>query len=160
MKRGFTLIELLIVMVIVGILVTIALPKYRTAMERGRATEGLTNLKAASDWINAKYVLNGNSYPANSFLTATEITNGSASRVVIGSNSRSVYFSTPAFADSCSGADKCIVSHRQQGDIVYYTLTAYNKDGELIKITCTGTDKQLCEPLGMTLNGSQYEMVF
>lgn len=29
MKKGFTLIELLIVMVIVGVLVTVSLPKYR-----------------------------------------------------------------------------------------------------------------------------------
>ena len=62
MKKGFTLIELLIVMVLVGILVTIALPKYRASMERGRATEGITNLKAASDAVNAQYIIDGNQY--------------------------------------------------------------------------------------------------
>ena len=35
MKKGFTLIELLIVMVVVTILVTVALPAYKTSMEKG-----------------------------------------------------------------------------------------------------------------------------
>ena len=58
MKKGFTLIELLIVMVIVGVLVTVSLPKYRASMERGRATEGINNVRAISDAVNAKYVMN------------------------------------------------------------------------------------------------------
>ncbi len=159
MKRGFSLIELLIVMVIVGILVTVALPKYRTAMERGRATEGIANLKAASDWVNAKYVINGNSYPADSSLVDVETSATGSSVTVIGANSRSVYFTNLEFV-TCTGGDKCIKTQRKQGDEVYYTLTAYNTDGELKKITCTGTEQSLCEPLGMTLNGSEYEMTF
>lgn len=171
MKKGFTLIELLIVMVIVGILVAVALPKYYSSMERGRATEGIANLKAASDWVNAQYVINGNSYPAASDLTSLEVTNSGASRTVIGFNSRSVYFTTPgcntcdpANDDGCctSTTSECIIiqTKRKQGDEEYYTLTAHNGDGELLKITCTGTQKELCEPLGMTLNGSQYEVTF
>lgn len=159
MKKGFTLIELLIVMVIVGILVAVALPKYYSSMERGRATEGIANLKAASDWVNAKYVINGNSYPAASDLTSLEVTNSGASRTVIGFNSRSVYFTTPTF-NECASTTCSILSQRKQGDEVYYTLIAYSEEGELTKITCTGPQKELCEPLGMTLNGSQYEVTF
>ena len=159
MKKGFTLVELLMVMVIVGILVTVALPKYRTAMERGRATEGLENLKASSDWINAKYVINGNSYPSEDQLGTTEETSGSETRTVIGSSSRSVYFTLPVFV-TCSFGYKCIETKRKQGNEIYYTLTAYNKNGELEKITCSGTEQALCEPLGMTLSGSKYVMTF
>ena len=145
MKKGFTLVELLIVMVIVGVLVTVALPKYRASMERGRATEGITNLKAASDWINTQYILHDGTYPDN--MGFLEI-NGEESQTVFGHASRSVYFTAPVLADSCPDADKCLQTSRKQGNEIYYTLTAYNKDGELIKITCTGTEKALCENLG------------
>lgn len=165
MKRGFSLVELLIVMVIVGILVTVALPKYRVAMERGRATEGIANLKAASDWINAKYVINDNSYPDNDYLLSfisagNSSSSGSSSSIaVIGATSQSAYFTRPTFVD-CTSGYRCIQTERKQGNEVYYTLTAYNTNGELTKITCTGTEKGLCEPLGMTLSGAEYVMNF
>ena len=47
MKRAFTLIELLIVVIIVGVLMSIALPKYQRAVERARALEGVHNVKYA-----------------------------------------------------------------------------------------------------------------
>lgn len=55
-KKGFTLVELLIVMVIIGTLVTIALPKYQTALERGRALEGIRNAQYAAEYANAKHM--------------------------------------------------------------------------------------------------------
>ena len=66
MKKGFTLIELLVIMVIVTILVTIALPKYKTAMEKGRALEGIANAASWSEAVNAYYVRNYNSYGCDS----------------------------------------------------------------------------------------------
>ena len=68
MKKGFTLIELLIVMVVVTILVTVALPAYKTSMEKGRATEGIANAAAVSEAMNAFYIRNGNSYGSASTL--------------------------------------------------------------------------------------------
>ncbi|MBO7237742.1 MAG: prepilin-type N-terminal cleavage/methylation domain-containing protein [Elusimicrobiaceae bacterium] len=62
MKKGFTLIELLVVIVIVGILVTVALPKYKTAMEKGRGLEAIANAAAVSDALNVYYVRNYNTY--------------------------------------------------------------------------------------------------
>ncbi|MBR3603279.1 MAG: prepilin-type N-terminal cleavage/methylation domain-containing protein [Elusimicrobiaceae bacterium] len=53
MKKGFTLTELLMVVVIVGILSTIALPGYQRSIEKTRATEAMNILKTANDAVYA-----------------------------------------------------------------------------------------------------------
>ena len=43
-QKGFTLLELLIVVIIIGILASIAMPQYMKTIERAKTAEALTNL--------------------------------------------------------------------------------------------------------------------
>ena len=52
-KSGFTLVEVLVVVVIVAILSSIALPKYTRSIERARATEAMALVKNLDDAVYA-----------------------------------------------------------------------------------------------------------
>jgi len=154
MKKGFTLVELLIVMVIVGILVTVALPKYYASMEHGRSMEGITNLKAASEALNSRYIINANQYTCNGVVTGTEFVVAGAST---GNFTRQMYFGAPQMS-SCTFSDATVgpaeITITRNGPEPY-TLTAHNENGELQYITCVGgagAAANICENVGAEWN--------
>ena len=49
MNKGFTLLELLVVVLIIGILSSVALPQYRKSVRRAEMVEGITNGKTIYD---------------------------------------------------------------------------------------------------------------
>ena len=65
--QGFTLLELLMVVIIIGILASIALPQYLKTAERARAAEALTTLGA----IRASQIR----YKAQTTAYATDVAN-------------------------------------------------------------------------------------
>jgi len=58
-NKGFTLVEMMVVVVIIGILVAIALPQYRRTIERSKAAQALTLLKAIEQAYKFAYLKNG-----------------------------------------------------------------------------------------------------
>ena len=54
-KTGFTLIEVLIVVIIVAVLSSVAMPKYSRSVERSRATEAIGMVQQVDDAIYAYY---------------------------------------------------------------------------------------------------------
>ncbi len=61
-KRGFTLIELLVVMTIIGVLLTIAVPRYFRTVERSKETVLKHDLSVMRDSID-KYYADLGQYP-------------------------------------------------------------------------------------------------
>ncbi|MBK6853861.1 MAG: prepilin-type N-terminal cleavage/methylation domain-containing protein [Burkholderiales bacterium] len=60
--RGFTMIELIVVMAVIGLLLSIAVPRYLTALDRGKAQVQQQNLALMREAIDKYYGDNGR-YP-------------------------------------------------------------------------------------------------
>ena len=75
-EHGFTLVELIIVVIIVGILAAVAIPMYRGATDRAKASECESALGAIRSAMRVYYAEHG-TYASASFTDGAQVTNGS-----------------------------------------------------------------------------------
>ncbi len=140
MKKAFTLIELLIVMVIVGVLFAIALPKYQNTVERGRALEGLSNVRAVGEYLSTQCIINGNAFPTDS-AARTRLVEQAQTDVV-----KSKYFTLTLTTDDLTTVEAT------RGDGWHYSLTGTIEDCVLTSIVCSDDDTGECADLDLSGN--------
>lgn len=146
MKKGFTLIELLIVMVVVTILVTVALPAYKTSMEKGRALEGIANAAAISDAMNAYYIRNGNDY-GRSASNLREYSIGDGGSGGVAGITQNKNFTISSFS---AGKDSASVGLRRTTGA--YTIVFSSSKGQVVRRSCTGhteAGRKYCKAIGL-----------
>ena len=115
-------------MVIVSVLAVVAVPKYNTAVERSRSLEGILNLEKLSGEVNAMYIVNQGSYPAQENL---DIFKEEAIRT---QNFKNLTITR-------NSAQKVTLTIERDSAKGYsYTLSMINENGNPQAVTCSGTD--------------------
>ena len=145
MKRthGFTIVELLIVIIIIGILASIAIVSYTGITTRANNAAILSELGQASRSLRASYVIHSEQYPAD--LIAAGFTSDSSSGVMLS------YFVSPTAQQFCLQGQKANRSYfttetepAQSGYCNEHTGVASDGDDE----TTVGSDSSAHTVMG------------
>jgi len=73
-KKGFTLLELLIVVIIIGVLASIAMPQYTATIEKARSGEAMINISSVRLALDRYWYQNGG-LPADDNFSVLDIDN-------------------------------------------------------------------------------------
>jgi len=72
-KSGFTLLEIIIVIIIVGVLASLALPRFFSTVEYSRSTEALASITAVRQAMERCYLQRNGSYANCNAFTALDL---------------------------------------------------------------------------------------
>ena len=93
-RKGFTLIELLIVVVIIGILAAIAIPKFSNTKARANEAAMKSDLRNLASAMESYYTDNNNSYAANTTDLGTSFRQTTGVTITLGAVTGSTWSAT------------------------------------------------------------------
>ncbi len=153
-NKGFTLIELLTVVLIIGILTSIALPNYSRSIERSRAVEAMAVVKSINDATYAYYAAHQECPPSFSKLIV-EMPGAGNSKTAVGKTftyklGDTIGGSTNRiFGTSCASA----TAIRNAGDYKYRIWNLYKTGtGGKRSLVCKGEKEKsigICDSLDL-----------
>jgi type IV pilus assembly protein PilA len=108
LRKGFTLIELLIVVVIIGILAAIAIPKFANTKEKAYVASMKSDLRNLVTAQEAYFTDNNSTYSASTAAFGTSYNPSSGVTVTIGTVTASGWDAT---ASHMSTTQVCIISY-------------------------------------------------
>lgn len=146
MKKGFSLIEVLVVVLIIGILTSIALPQYQKSVEKARATEGLRIIRELQKAQQIFYDTYGR-WAKIEDLDALDLTIPyEGTEDYGGGRLITKYFS---FTPKGRAANNLAVVHRLPSGTRYYFVSYVDEPEKIICYAPYGTstlyDKQMCQ---------------
>jgi len=105
LHQGFTLIELMIVVAIIGILASVALPAYQDYTVRAHVSEGLS-LAGGTKLAVADYYATNGSFPSNNteagVPAATDIKGNAVTSVTVADGKISIAYNSKALGGTCA----------------------------------------------------------
>ncbi len=139
-QSGFTLIELMIVVAIIGILASIAMPAYQDYIGRSQASEGVILMDAQKSTITEVYADTGSFTGINSathgILTATSITGKYVSQVAVADSVVTATFKATGVSKELQGKTIVLTPTDSNGIVSWACTTTAAK--KMVPASCRG----------------------